>query len=207
MALVKIQLTSNVLIEGKNASPNDKNKGVYEVERTIANNLIARKRAVLFGEKVETPTPPAGNNKTEFDIDALKAIADELNIKYNPNIGAPKLNEKILTELAGRIELELLEIDITNLDAQKAYEAYKAAKKDNTKCEDVVDEITEEELREIAQAAEIELPEEATLEELKAVVKEALEDYASECKLETVENETIKATWDRIKAKLQDNDN
>ena len=206
MALVKIQLTSNILIEGKNASPNDKNNGVYEVERTIANNLIARKRAVLFGEKVETPTPSANNNKPEFDIDALKNIANELNIKYNPNIGGQKLNEKILTELAGRIELELLEVDITNLDALKAYEAYKAAEKDNAKDEDVVDEITEEELREIAQAAEIELPEEATLEELKAVVKEALEDYASECELEAVENETIKGTWERIKAKLQNND-
>ena len=206
MALVKIKLTSKILIDGKTASPDDKNKGVYEVERTIANNLIARKRAVLFGEKVETPTPPANNNKPEFDIDALKNIANELNIKYNPNIGGQKLNEKILTELAGRIELELLEVDITNLDAQKAYEAYKAAEKDNSKGEDVVDEITEEELREIAQAAEIELPEEATLEELKAVVKEALEDYASECKLEAVENETIKGTWERIKAKLQNND-
>lgn len=203
---MKIQLTSNILIEGKNASPNDKNNGVYEVERTIANNLIARKRAVLFGEKVETPTPSANNNKPEFDIDALKNIANELNIKYNPNIGGQKLNEKILTELAGRIELELLEVDITNLDALKAYEAYKAAEKDNAKDEDVVDEITEEELREIAQAAEIELPEEATLEELKAVVKEALEDYASECELEAVENETIKGTWERIKAKLQNND-
>ncbi len=207
MALVKIQLTSNVLIEGKNASPNDKNKGVYEVERTVANNLIARKRAILFGEKVETPTPPAGNNKPEFDIDALKALADKLSIKYNPQIGGEKLNKKILTELQPKAEE--LKIDITELDALKAYNVITAAdvRKDNTKAEDVVDEITEEELREIAQAAEIELPEEATLEELKAVVKEALEDYASECKLEAVENETIKGTWERIKAKLKDNDN
>lgn len=204
MALVKIQLTSNVLINGKNASPSDKNKGVYELEKPIANNLIARKRAVLFGEKVETPKPPAGNNNPKFDIDALKALADKLNIKYNPQIGDKKLNEKILAEL--KPKAEELKVNIKDLDALKAFELISKAQEDGEQGEDVVDEITEEELKEIAQIAEIELSEDATLEQIKVIVKEALEDYASEIKLEPVENETIKATWERIQAKLKEND-
>lgn len=206
MALVKIQLTSNVLINGINASPTDKNKGVYELEKPIANNLIARKRAVLFGENVEIPTPPAGNNDPEYNIEALKMLANVLNIKHNPQIGGKNLNKKILTELQPMAEE--LKINIDGLDAIKAYELIEQAKgKDKPgEGEDVVDEITEEELREIAQIAEIEVSEDATLEQIKVIVKEALEDYASEIKLEPVENETIKATWERIQTKLKEND-
>lgn len=201
MTLVKIQLTSSVLIDGKHADPEDENKGIYELEKHIAYNLIDRKRAVLFGEKIETPKPPANNNP-EYDLDALKVLADKLNIKYNPQIGGKKLNEKILTELQPKAEE--LKVDIKDMDALKTYEAIIKAE---DKGEDVVDEITAEELKEIAQEAEIDVPEDATEEELKILVKEALEDYASECKLEAVENETIKATWERIKAKLNENDN
>lgn len=205
MSLVKIQLTSNVLINGENASPTDKNKGVYELEKHIAYNLIDRKRAVLFGEEVETPKPPANNNP-EYDLDALKVLAEKLNIKYNPQIGGKKLNERILTELQPKAEE--LKVDIKDMDALKTYEAIiKAGEDKGDQGEDVVDEITAEELKEIAQEAEIDVPEDATEEELKTLIKEALEDYASECKLEAVENETIKATWGRIKAKLKENDN
>lgn len=206
MSLVKIQLTSNVLINGENASPTDKNKGVYELEKHIAYNLIDRKRAVLFGEEVEIPKPPANNNP-EYDLDALKALADKLNIKYNPQIGGKKLNEKILIEL--KPKAEELKANIKDLDALKAFELISKTEEQGKgdQGEDVVDEITAEELKEIAQEAEIDVPEDATEEELKTLIKEALEDYASECKLEAVENETIKATWERIKAKLNENDN
>ncbi len=208
MALVKIQLKSNVLINGKTAGPDDENNGVYELEKPIAFNLIERKRAVLFGEEVITPKPPktpTGNdNKPKYDLEALKTLADNLGVKYNPSIGGPKLNEKILTELQPKAEE--LKVDINGLDALKAYEAINAAKDKVKDDNNVIDDITEEELKEIAKEAEIDAPENATEEELKTLVKEALEDYASECKLETVENETIKATWERIKAKLKEND-
>ena len=54
-----------------------------------------------FGEQVEAEEPEEEeveaeeDDSEELDLDALKAEADELGIKYHPNIGAEKLKAKI----------------------------------------------------------------------------------------------------------------
>ena len=54
------------------------------------NQLVAFEKAgwELVGGKADVETP-------EYDIDALKAEADELGISYMPNIGASKLAARI----------------------------------------------------------------------------------------------------------------
>lgn len=199
---VKIKVVSEIMLNGQVVSPTDKNGGVYVVEKNVANALISRKRAVLYTGEVKVTVV----NKPEFDLKALKALADKLEVKYNDKIGGQKLNDRILEEVLSK-KAEELKLDITGLDAIKANEVIENYKPEEKDGEDVVEEITLEELQEIAKEAEIDVAEDATKEELLEVVKGALEDYASELKLEIAEDETIKATWAKIQEKLQENDN
>ena len=204
MALLKIQLTSKVLIDGKVASPEDENKGVYELDKFIALNLIFRKRAVKFGEAVKVEKPEE-KGEVILNLDELKYLATMLEIKFNPNISAPKLNAKILAELQPKAEE--LKIEINEENALKVYDLIKAAENKGQDANGTIEEISEEELRAIAAEAEIELPYNLDTMQVKEMVKAELEDYASELKLEIAENETVKEIWAKIQEKLKENDN
>lgn len=204
MALLKIQLTSKVLIDGKVASPEDENKGVYELDKFIALNLIFRKRAVKFGEAVKVEKTEE-KGKAILNLDELKYLAIMLEIKFNPNIGAEKLNAKILAELQPKAEE--LKIEINEENALKVYDLIKAAENKGQDANETIEEISEEELRAIAAEAEIELPYNLDTMQVKEMVKAELEDYASELKLEIAENETVKEIWAKIQEKLKENDN
>lgn len=204
MALLKIQLTSKVLIDGKVASPEDENKGVYELDKFIALNLIFRKRAVKFGEAVKVEKPEE-KGEAILNLDELKYLATMLEIKFNPSIGAPKLNAKILAELQPKAEE--LKIEINEENALKVYDLIKAAENNGQDANGTIEEISEEELRAIAAEAEIELPYNLDTMQVKEMVKAELEDYASELKLEVAENETVKEIWAKIQEKLKENDN
>ena len=82
--LKKIQLKSQVLIGGKVAHPGDANKGIYELHKNVANSLVARKRAV-FVEDVKKEENDGGN--IELTLEEAKLVANELGIKFKPNIG------------------------------------------------------------------------------------------------------------------------
>ena len=204
MALLKIQLTSKVLIDGKVASPEDENKGVYELDKFIALNLIFRKRAVKFGEAVKVEKTEE-KGKAILNLDELKYLATMLEIKFNPNIGAEKLNAKILAELQPKAEE--LKIEINEENALKVYDLIKAAENKGQDANETIEEISEEELRASAAEAEIELPYNLDTMQVKEMVKAELEDYASELKLEIAENETVKEIWAKIQEKLKENDN
>lgn len=198
MELVKIKLLSNVMLNSKTASPGDSNKGVYSVKKSLANNLIARKRAVLFSEKDLAEGNPAGKppkNVVNYDLEALKNIANKLELKYNPNIGGEKLNKKILEHLAAKNEkLGLFD------DAIKAFEVYT-----NTQTPEAPAKTPEHiELISIAKEAEIDFDENLGYDELKSLVNENLKQYASEVGIELGENWDTKEAWESIKEKLAD---
>lgn len=197
--LKKIQLKSQVLIGGKVAHPGDANKGIYELHKNVANSLVARKRAV-FVEDVKKEKKDGGN--IELTLEEAKLVANELGIKYNANIGLPKLLEKIDAELevqAKEYGLEIEEISIT--EAMKLYRVAKANKESGKN--DQVDPELLNKLKALADEADVEYKEDVTAEELKEALEVELEKYASEQQLEVPEDADVFKTWELIKEKLQ----
>lgn len=197
--LKKIQLKSQVLIGGKVAHPGDANKGIYELHKNVANSLVARKRAV-FVEDVKKEENDGGN--IELTLEEAKLVANELGIKYNANIGLPKLLEKIDAELevqAKEYGSEIEEISIT--EAMKLYRVAKANKESGKN--DQVDPELLNKLKALADEADVEYKEDVTAEELKEALEVELEKYASEQQLEVPEDADVFKTWELIKEKLQ----
>lgn len=206
MKTTTIKLIKSVMIDGQQASPEDKNNGIYTVSNSEANNLIARKRAIKFDGKIEAPAN-SKNNNPPGDIEELKKIALELSVKFQPSIGYSKLTAKILEEIKKQAEALNIELE-ENVDAIKAYESFKKAKADKEAKdgENNPPEYTEEELKEIASAAKIELADGASYEEIKEAVEFGLEQYASEMELKLDPNDGIKEVWVKIQEKLKTDD-
>lgn len=191
-----IKVIANVLINGIQASPKDKNNGVYVVTEAEARNLIARKRAIKFDGKAET----GNENPPSQDINELKNIAIELGVKFNPNIGAKNLEPKIYTVLNTKAE----EIGLTfaqDLPLKDAYEMYKAKKAEETGDED---KLGAEELKEIAQAAEIKISDNMAEEDLQEFIETELEQYAQTLGLEIAEDDNATTLWAKIQEKLKE---
>lgn len=192
-----IQLISNVLINGQQAGPNDKNKGVYIVTEAEAKNLIARKRAIKFDGVIE-------DTKPDKFLENLKEVADELEIKYNPSIGAPKLEAKILAVLEKAEDDGLtFREDLPILEAYKLYKAEKAKKEagGNDK-----DKIPVDRLEEIAKAAKIEIGQDVEEDGLQDFIEVELEQYAGELGIEIAEDDNAETLWAKIQEKLKGKD-
>lgn len=192
-----IQLISNVLINGQQAGPNDKNKGVYTVTEAEAKNLIARKRAIKFDGVIEDTEP-------DKFLEDLKEVADELKIKYNPSIGAPKLEAKILAVLEKAEDDGLtFREDLPILEAYKLYKAEKAKKEagGNDK-----DKIPVDRLEEIAKAAKIEIAQDVEEDGLQDFIEVELEQYAGELGIEIAEDDNAETLWAKIQEKLKGKD-
>jgi hypothetical protein len=197
MEKVKVKILSPILIDGKEAAPNDENKGIYIIHKHLANELIARRRALLLDVESEI-NKLLENNAKNVTIDDLKKIAKELSIKFNPNIGIQKLSEKIIEDIKTKAKDLVLE---ENINAKAAYEAFKAFNNNSKNSE-----ITLEELKAIASTAEIAIEDGADFDKIKEAVENGLEQYASELKVEISENSTIKELWEKIEEKLKSND-
>lgn len=200
MATQVIKLLTGVIVNGQQASPNDKNNGIYTVTMAEARNLIARKRAINFDGKVEE-NAGKGDKKPSIDIDTVKKIAEELGVKFNNAIGAEKLEARVIEDLKAKAE----EIGLTfteNLPLADAYEQYKA--KVNEANGDDDNKISVEELKEIAKAAEIEIKEDTADEDLQDFIELELEQYANELGLEVEENDDAKTLWAKIQEKLKE---
>lgn len=195
--LRKIKLKTRIIIGGKIASPDDKNKGIYELHKNVANSLVARKRAVFYEDVVEED-----NDNIELSLDEAKLVADELGIQYNPKIGLKNLLKKIDTELeiqAEKYNLEIKEISIA--EAMKLYRVAKANKQaGESKPEDP--ELLNK-LKALADEADIEYKEDITAEELKKILEIELEKYASKQGQEIPEDTDVFKTWELIKEKLK----
>lgn len=197
-----IKLLSAVIVAGKPASPKDKNNGIYTVTEAEARNLIARKRAIKFDGKIEAPKGDGANN-TPADIETLKKIAVELGVKHNPNIGAPTLEKKLKAELDTKAE----EIGLTfaeSVTVIDTYEQYKAKKAEDDGKGGDDNKLSVEELKEIAEAAEIEIKEDTADEDLQDFIELELEQYAGELGLEVEENDNAKTLWAKIQEKLKE---
>lgn len=199
-----IKLLTPVMVGGQQASPKDKNNGIYTVILSEARNLIARKRAIKFDGKVEDQGD--ANTKTApVELETLKNIALELGVKHNPNISAPTLEKK----LKGELEKMAEEIGLTiaqDTNILDAYEQYKA-KKDEKDGQDDNNKITIDELKEIAEAADIEIDENTADDELKELVESELKQYANELGLELQEDDNAITLWAKIQEKLTKKDN
>ena len=197
-----IKLIRGVMIDGKQASPEDKNNGIYTVTEAEARNLIARKRAIKFDGKIEK-TPVNNPNPPAADLEVLKKIADELGIKYNPNIGAPSLEKKIAPELDAKAE----EIGLTfaeNTPIVEAYEQYKAKKAQDEAESDDDNKVSIEELKEIAKAAEIKVEDDMAEDDLQDFIETELEQYAQELGLEVGDDDNARTLWAKIQEKLKE---
>lgn len=199
MSKKKIQLKSQVLIGGKVAHPGDANKGIYELHKNVANSLVARKRAV-FVEDVKKEENDGGN--IELTLEEAKLVANELGIKYNGNIGLPKLLEKIDAEL--EVQAKEYGLEIEEISTTEAMELYRVAKanKESGKNDQVDPELLNK-LKALADEADVEYKEDVTAEELKEALEVELEKYASEQQLEVPEDADVFKTWELIKEKLQ----
>lgn len=191
MEKVKIKLKSTTILDGKIASPEDEQKGIYEVNKILANELVARKRAEIITD--DKQKNPAAGDSVVYDIEKLKEIAGKLDIKFNPNIGGEKLNKKIIDFLTEKDE-KLAEQE----DAIKAFDLFESNQKDEQEQGE-----TYEELVKIANEANIDFQENIGYEDLKEQVALNLEQYASELNLELGENWEIKDAWEKIKEKIQ----
>ena len=197
--LKKIQLKSQVLIGGKVAHPGDANKGIYELHKNVANSLVARKRAV-FVEDAKKEVKDGGN--IELTLEEAKLVANELGIKYNANIGLPKLLEKIDAEL--EVQAKEYDLEIEEISIKEAMELYRVAKanKESGNNNQVDPELLNK-LKALADEADVEYKEDVTAEELKEALEVELEKYASEQQLEVPEDADVFKTWELIKEKLQ----
>ena len=205
MANVTIKLLSSVLINGQIAKPDDMNNGIYTVTSQEANDLILRKRAVKY-EGIIYPT--AKENADE--LKKLKEIATNLGVKFNPNIGAVKLEAKVRVELNAKAE----EIGLTyeeNIPLEEAYALFvekeaelngQGGEESGSGQGDDDNKLSVEELKEIAKAAEIEIAEDTADEDLQEFVEVELENYAQELGLEVGEDDNAKTLWEKIQEKL-----
>ena len=191
MEKVKIKLKSTTILDGKIASPEDEQKGIYEVNKILANELVARKRAEIITD--DKQKNPAAGDSVVYDIEKLKEIAGKLDIKFNPNIGGEKLNKKIIDFLAEKDE-KLAEQE----DAIKAFDLFESNQKDEQEQGEAYEELVK-----IATEANIDFQENIGYEDLKEQVALNLEQYASELNLELGENWEIKDAWEKIKEKIQ----
>ena len=205
MANVTIKLLSSVLINGQIAKPDDMNNGIYTVTSQEANDLILRKRAVKY-EGIIYPT--AKENADE--LKKLKEIATNLGVKFNPNIGAVKLEAKVRVELNAKAEKIGLSYE-ENIPLEEAYALFvekeaelngQGGEESGSGQGDDDNKLSVEELKEIAKAAEIEIAEDTADEDLQEFVEVELENYAQELGLEVGEDDNAKTLWVKIQEKL-----
>lgn len=195
-----IKLLTPVIIAGQQASPNDKNNGVYTVTLSEARNLIARKRAIKFETKLE-PNNKNNGKSPVIDIDAVKTIAEAIGVKFNNAIGAEKLQARVIDALNEKAE----EIGLTfaeNLTLEDMYELYKSKVAEGNGGEN--NKISVEELKEIATAADIEIPEGTADENLQEFIEAQLEEYANNLGIEVLEDDNAKTLWVKIQEKLKE---
>lgn len=201
METVKIKLLTTTMLYGNVVGPNDKNNGVYLVNKILAKNLISRQRAVVFNESVKFVEPKQNNINTEDNL-KLRTIADELSVQYNQHIGYDKLKLRVLEVIkkqAEELELKLEDIE----DISMFYENFKKAKADKESSVTTETEYTEELLREIATEAKIELADGLTNDEIKNIIESELLKYVETLELTIDENDNINDIWNKIKEKLR----
>lgn len=116
MSEIKVKLTSQILIDGEFAHPEDKNKGIYSLKKAVAKSLIHREKAVLLEDAEENQDKKNKKQpqkiENEISIERLKEIAQKIDLKYNPNTGYPKLLVKVTFELeamAKELKVEIVE--------------------------------------------------------------------------------------------------
>lgn len=200
MEKVKVRLLTPVIDNGKIKQAGD----VIEVDKQLAKEIVARKRATYNLDVQPVNIEPKKDNGEPLDLDKLRAIADELEIKYNPNIGAQKLEAKILAVLEKAEDDGLtFREDLPILEAYKLYKAEKAKKEagDNDK-----DKIPVDRLEEIAKAAKIEIAQDVEEDGLQDFIEVELEQYAGELGIEIAEDDNAKTLWAKIQEKLKGKD-
>lgn len=200
MEKVKVRLLTPVIDNGKIKQAGD----VIEVDKQLAKEIVARKRATYNLDVQPVNIEPKKDNGEPLDLDKLRAIADELEIKYNPNIGAQKLEAKILAVLEKAEDDGLtFREDLPILEAYKLYKAEKAKKEagDNDK-----DKIPVDRLEEIAKAAKIEIAQDVEEDGLQDFIEVELEQYAGELGIEIAEDDNAETLWAKIQEKLKGKD-
>ena len=200
MEKVKVRLLTPVIDNGKIKQAGD----VIEVDKQLAKEIVARKRATYNLDVQPVNIEPKKDNGEPLDLDKLRAIADELEIKYNQNIGAQKLEAKILAVLEKAEDDGLtFREDLPILEAYKLYKAEKAKKEagDNDK-----DKIPVDRLEEIAKAAKIEIGQDIEEDGLQDFIEVELEQYAGELGIEIAEDDNAETLWAKIQEKLKGKD-
>lgn len=200
MEKVKVRLLTPVIDNGKIKQAGD----VIEVDKQLAKEIVTRKRATYNLDVQPVNIEPKKDNGEPLDLDKLRAIADELEIKYNPNIGAQKLEAKILAVLEKAEDDGLtFREDLPILEAYKLYKAEKAKKEagDNDK-----DKIPVDRLEEIAKAAKIEIAQDVEEDGLQDFIEVELEQYAGELGIEIAEDDNAETLWAKIQEKLKGKD-
>lgn len=200
MEKVKVRLLTPVIDNGKIKQAGD----VIEVDKQLAKEIVARKRATYNLDVQPVNIEPKKDNGEPLDLDKLRAIADELEIKYNQNIGAQELEAKILAVLEKAEDDGLtFREDLPILEAYKLYKAEKAKKEagDNDK-----DKIPVDRLEEIAKAAKIEIAQDVEEDGLQDFIEVELEQYAGELGIEIAEDDNAETLWAKIQEKLKGKD-
>lgn len=200
MEKVKVRLLTPVIDNGKIKQAGD----VIEVDKQLAKEIVARKRATYNLDVQPVNIEPKKDNGEPLDLDKLRAIADELEIKYNQNIGAQKLEAKILAVLEKAEDDGLtFREDLPILEAYKLYKAEKAKKEagGNDK-----DKIPVDRLEEIAKAAKIEIAQDVEEDGLQDFIEVELEQYAGELGIEIAEDDNAETLWAKIQEKLKGKD-
>ena len=200
MRTLTIKLLTPVIIEGQQASPNDKNNGVYTVTLSEARNLITRKRAIKFETKLESNNKNNDKSPT-IDINTAKTMAKELGINFNNSIGVQKLQARIIEDLNAKAE-QIGLIFAQNSSLEDMYKLYKTKVAEENGGEN--NKISIEELKEIATAADIEIPEGTADEDLQEFIEAQLEEYANTLQIEVLEDDNTKTLWVKIQEKLKE---
>ena len=191
MEKVKVRLLTPVIDNGKIKQAGD----VIEVDKQLAKEIVARKRATYNLDVQPVNIKPKKDNGEPLDLDKLRAIADELEVKYQPSIGGPKLAKKILEDLVTKDKTLAEEADVF-----KAYEKFKenqSGSKDNGEPLDL------DKLRAIADEAEVDYEDDTTAEELQEALVVNFEQIASELQIELPEDSNVEEAWAIIKAELE----
>lgn len=202
---MKIKLKTKILLGGKVASPDDGNKGIYEVHKNLANSLIARKRAVLYSEIEKKGDGNKDGINIQISLEEAKQVADELGISYAKNIGVVKLLERIVQEL--EIQAAKYGFKIEKISVEEAMKLYRAKKAEEEKGDGKNDKEEDPEklqkLKELAEEAEIEFNENIKCGELEKLLEVELEKYASEEKIEIPNDSDVFTAWHLIKEKIK----
>mgnify|MGYP007055250619 CR=1 FL=1 len=191
MEKVKVRLLTPVIDNGKIKQAGD----VIEVDKQLAKEIVARKRATYNLDVQPVNIKPKKDNGEPLDLDKLRAIADELEVKHQPSIGGPKLAKKILEDLVTKDKTLAEEADVF-----KAYEKFKenqSGSKDNGEPLDL------DKLRAIADEAEVDYEDDTTAEELQEALVVNFEQIASELQIELPEDSNVEEAWAIIKAELE----